>query len=383
VRERIAALIDGNQFERAKQELGPALAAEPDSRYLLYLLSLAEHGSGDYEAALAAVDRVLGGGYVTAVALLHKARVLSMLNRNLEAVEQLEQALTLEPDNVSVHILLARLLADGRREFDRALSHARQACALDPSSARAHLAVGIVLRSHGGWRRTGEAREPLRIAAGLDPGNLDVRNTLALVDLRRRRTAAAIRGFADILAASPQSESAAANLPLAVWIYLVRQGLCGVGLAVLAAFGASIVSGPTPWPAWLGHTVAAVVVAALTWLLLLRPLTRVFPVAMRPAAKLLLRRDMLIRPVLLGGGWLVLCCLVLVGVPWWDLQLIGVVAVAAFVGYYWGLAVSRVRLRELTSTAETERQRAWAAAAVREPARWKAAPGGPDSFARS
>ncbi|WP_158891903.1 tetratricopeptide repeat protein [Amycolatopsis anabasis] len=362
---RIVALLELNRLDRARAELAAELARDPESGLWWHLLALTELQAGNCPEALDAVRQAIGAGCDTADVLASQARILAVMDRDAEAVEVAGRVLALEPDHVEAHIVIARLLAIGKREYERALYHARRARALAPDSPEAHAVLGIVMLSKGSWRLAGRARDPLRTATRLDPSNVDALHGLALADLRRRRPARAIRGFASVLQLAPQSTVAAYNLPLAVWVYLMRLRWTVLGLLLLAMSGA-IVAGRADgvWAGAVAHVAASAIVAGAAWLLLARRTVRTFPDGMRTAAVTLLRHDRLARPVVLGKLWVVFCCLVLTSVPWWHPGLLGFCAVAGYFGYLACLMVARFRLGKLNRATEAERQAAWSTVAL-------------------
>jgi tetratricopeptide (TPR) repeat protein len=360
---RVVALIELNRLDQARTELVSLLADHPDSGLFWHLLALVEFHAGAHPAALEAVHSSIAAGQGGTDVLTLRARILAGLDRDAEAVEAAEQVLAVDPENVEAHVVIARLLAVAKREYERALHNAHRARELAPENPEVHAVLGIVMLSKESWRQAGRAREPLRAATRLDPNNVDALHALALADLRRRRPGRAVRGFASVLQLSPQSTVAAYNLPLAVWVYLMRLRWSVLGVLLLAMTGAVLASQLDEeselWPALGMHLAAVLIVVAAAWLLLALRTVKAFPPSMRTAALLLLRRDPLARLMVLGKFWVIVCCLLMTSVPWWHPGMIGACAVAGYLGYFLFLMAARFRLGKMNRAADAERTAAW------------------------
>lgn len=271
--QRVAALVQARQFERAIRVATTALATDPDSTTLWHLLALAQYGSGDHPAALTSIERALAAGSPSADVLVHHGWILAALGRPGAAVTAIEQALAADPGNAEAHSSLARaLVAGGDRTgpdvHARALEHARCACELSPASPRPRLSLAVVLLARTDRSNAVRAAEPVRAALALEPDNAEALRLQALVDLRRRRAVGAVRGFAEALRLNPQDAVAARNLALATWILFARTHFVVVGMLVTALVTSSAASllGPPGGPvARVAGSVLLVAAAGSCW----------------------------------------------------------------------------------------------------------------------
>jgi tetratricopeptide (TPR) repeat protein len=109
----------------------------------------------------------------------HLAEFLAWRGRLPEAVEELEERLTLIRPTAEEHFRLAGLLVEVGRS-DGAVSHYRACLALEPSSLEANYNLGAVLRRAG---RPAEAIAPLRVAQRLASRDPQVLQELCLAYL--------------------------------------------------------------------------------------------------------------------------------------------------------------------------------------------------------
>lgn len=353
---RVAALVQARQFERAIREATAALATEPDSAVLWHLLALAQYGAHDHPAALESIGRALAAGVATADVFVHRGWILTALERPGEAVSAFEEALAVDPGHAEAHACLARLLVSGGAlttpaVHARALGHARRACELAPSATRSHLALATVLLAEPHREAARRAAEPVRAAIVLEPDSTEALRLRALVDLRRRHSVRAVRGYAEVLRLDPQDTVAAQNLALATWMLFARAHL--VVLAMLATAALAAAAG-----GWVVRAAAAAVIAAAAWYVLVSRPHRAFPPPMRPAARRLLRRDALVRPYLAGIVWVAASALAAV-LPWESPAVGRMLVVAGLFGYAVGVGAAHRRLRELRDRNDRQRRESW------------------------
>jgi Flp pilus assembly protein TadD len=94
-----------------------------------------------------------------------EVRAAEPLARLDAELEELDRALTQEPDNVSLLCARAALLLSGGLRYEQAESDLRRASKLDDGNAEVLTNLGILFCKRGRWR---EAVEPLRRAAEMD-----------------------------------------------------------------------------------------------------------------------------------------------------------------------------------------------------------------------
>lgn len=97
------------------------------------------------------------------------ARVFELRGDTLLAVEQLEAARSVQPDNVDLIVDLANIEI-GLRRFDAAERELRRAVRFQPENAQVHLALGVISFRRGLYS---QAEQELRRALELDPQSAD------------------------------------------------------------------------------------------------------------------------------------------------------------------------------------------------------------------
>jgi len=107
--------------------------------------------------------------------------VLYRTEKHSEALDELEEALRLDPD-LTAALQTLGLLYFHKENHYRAISALTRAIDLDPTNSRLHHHLAIVLNDHG-WREAAETE--LRKALGLDPRYVDAHFNLAVIYLER------------------------------------------------------------------------------------------------------------------------------------------------------------------------------------------------------
>ncbi|NKI70282.1 tetratricopeptide repeat protein [Collimonas pratensis] len=111
-----------------------ALAQDPNNVSLHYKLARVQFESGEFTAALQAYERIIALGYVKPEILLAKTAALVNLQRHLEALACLEQALARWPDYADGWAHKGAICCQ-LRHYDEALLCLDQALALQPAMA--------------------------------------------------------------------------------------------------------------------------------------------------------------------------------------------------------------------------------------------------------
>ncbi|MEN9934995.1 MAG: hypothetical protein RLZZ387_1574 [Chloroflexota bacterium] len=188
----------------ASQELERALAAGGPAVWWADL-------AGDYEAlgetvqARRAWGCAIEAAPADATLRLRLGSLLAQAGDSTAAIEQLREAVTLEPDLAAAHAQLAEALVSTSAEpaaIEEALTYARRAVALAPQSSGHWRALGAALRAAS---ELGEAAETLRYATALDPSSGPAAFLLGITLLESGAPEAAADAFAAAVAAAPAS----------------------------------------------------------------------------------------------------------------------------------------------------------------------------------
>jgi tetratricopeptide (TPR) repeat protein len=208
--DRIRALLDGHQPERAVDELRVVRSRSPDDPALMALAARQAHDSGRLDEALALSERVLAGDPRNLDALVTRARVRSISRQPQAALHDLTEAIKLNPHHIGALQLCmqtqkqlglnkeaaaSQALADGERE--RALLMDRLAWAITnhPDDPRPRWLMGQAAMDGDMYTL---AHACFQAALDLDPNYKPARD--ALKTLRSRK------GFDPTSVGGPQTQ---------------------------------------------------------------------------------------------------------------------------------------------------------------------------------
>jgi tetratricopeptide (TPR) repeat protein len=159
-------LFQKGRYAEAEEALLSDLELHPASAPAWHLLGLTRSSRQDYEGALAAFRQGLRWDPDNPALLNDRASALASLGRHHEALPLFERALEADPDNAIILENLAWALTLAGGDSRRALSLARRAVELAPTSARAWHTLGRVQAGRGDHAA---AVVSLHRAARLDP----------------------------------------------------------------------------------------------------------------------------------------------------------------------------------------------------------------------
>ncbi len=150
-------------IELAKTYVGDNVA-DPKGYNLLAEALLA---AGNGKEALDAADQLIQlKGNDDPAGHEKKGRALVMLEKTHEGVEELRQAVALDPKSSTYHKALGEALANAEKNFDGAALEFRAAIKADPNDPEAHVLLGMALRNQN---ELDEAKSYLDKAIELDP----------------------------------------------------------------------------------------------------------------------------------------------------------------------------------------------------------------------
>ncbi|MGB8019720.1 MAG: tetratricopeptide repeat protein [Candidatus Nanopelagicales bacterium] len=204
------ALVAAERWDAALDAVSAALARNPEDPQLLGLLVRTLRALGRRQDALDASQRMLTVAqdpYAFRLATL----VLLDVGWVDEAIGLAARAVQLDPLNAANHLALARAWAQSPRPeaVARQLAAAREAVALSPNSADAHVQIGAALAADGDLRA---ARAAYLQALQIEPAHAAALNNLAVLDLWSGSAEGAARNLAAALSADPQGATARRNL---------------------------------------------------------------------------------------------------------------------------------------------------------------------------
>jgi tetratricopeptide (TPR) repeat protein len=167
------------------------------------------------QARLAATRRVYPGAYQLYLTARYHAG-LGTAQGQQTAAELYRRALEIDPDSalaltgLAEHYVFAEGPGSPASLMSEASTFARRAAAIDPSSAEAHAALGLVLAHHD--RRWDEAEREFRQALALNPGLAHAHERLAHLLAALGRFDEAVRHGERAVALDPRAPFPSANL---------------------------------------------------------------------------------------------------------------------------------------------------------------------------
>lgn len=218
------AYVELGRTDSARYAFEQALALDSTFAQAHFGLALLLDDLGDVEGALRAARRALAHAPDSPEYRYHVGAYLVKLGRPDEAFPHLQAVTDVWPWHQGAHYNLGQALmrlgqaAEARAMLDRAeqlrelqaqISHHENTARVQPTDPYAHAGLGTLLRRAG---RYNDAMHAYRVALYLDPGNLEIRNNVAVLHLLRKDTTAAIQAFEEIVRADSAYVHAWVNL---------------------------------------------------------------------------------------------------------------------------------------------------------------------------
>jgi protein O-mannosyl-transferase len=179
-------------FQRTVQQ-------SPSSPAVQGSLGVSYYEAGQYELAIAPLERSLALKPTSSLVHLYLALTLSDLGDSQEASAQLSQAEELNKDRYAPWALYGQAHAN-LKEWDRAIEYDRKEIELEPRNPILYTALGEALQKNG---QTQESIAALRQAIHLDPGFLDASINLSITLAEEGNTDEAIELLLSALRSHP------------------------------------------------------------------------------------------------------------------------------------------------------------------------------------
>lgn len=142
------------------------------------LLGYAHNHLEDYEAAIASFDNVLAINFNNDGALAAQAHVLFKMGQNDKALDNLEKALSINPDNLNARNSLAYILGETDQDLERAMQEAIHVTRQEPGNYVYQDTLGWIYHKKG---KEELARETLQRALEMSPDNEEIKDHLRTV----------------------------------------------------------------------------------------------------------------------------------------------------------------------------------------------------------
>lgn len=138
------AQFEQHNFEAAIEQFRLVLARDPDNHAVRYYLGLSLDAMGAGEAAIAELSNIPAGASVYPDSLLYRAYVLEKLGRNSEAVDSIQEAIAVRPEEPRYPEYLSSLLLRAGRRAE-GIDTARKALEQFPQSVRLLVVLAYLL----------------------------------------------------------------------------------------------------------------------------------------------------------------------------------------------------------------------------------------------
>ncbi len=222
------ALLEVGRTAEAITVLVRALAASPESYWLLCMLSRAYNQAGQHREALRTAESAIATNPNGPDGFLRASFARHGLHAYGDAVETAREAVRLAPLAWCTHVRLAMALAHVQPVGDEAMKEATRAVELAPEEADAHFAVGFCASK---LKRRSEAIAAYHRVLSLRPTHAAALNNIGLLQMKRGHLTAAAHDLRASIAADPNLETAKRNIDLLARLFLRR-----VYYAVFAIF---------------------------------------------------------------------------------------------------------------------------------------------------
>ncbi|MDJ0383112.1 tetratricopeptide repeat protein [Streptomyces sp. G-G2] len=314
------ALVEAGRSEAALEVLGRRLAEDPEDLFAWVWLARAHFGRRDYQQAYDATAEALVRDPEYYDAYFTRSFCLRRVGRYADALDMMERAVRIDPDNWLARAGRAELLmlVDPKRPDD-AWEEARAAARLGPEEQWVREVLLYVATETG---REEAAEEARRTLLGSDPGN-----TFAVPYLARREAdqpgtsaARAADTFAAALAVVPGSADLRSGLDAAVYRMLRGTRWLALGCLVIAAAAVNTFptegEEPVPLPLPLGMRLWVLVLMSAVWGFGAWRRYRTMRLGVRMSVRPLVAREPWARVVLVQAAWATLCGVLIAVVPW-------------------------------------------------------------------
>lgn len=176
------------RFPDAYGELRRTVELDPENRKAsldLGLMLIAGHNYGQAESLVEKLKQNDSNGSDAPLLLSELYRVQGKSDL---ALQQIQQALSLDPNRAQLYVQLGTLQQSGAANVSAAEGSFQKALQLDPKFVPAIEALATLYQSAGRWT---EAERQMRNAIQVDPNRIELRKSLAMLYYSRQRSAEA------------------------------------------------------------------------------------------------------------------------------------------------------------------------------------------------
>ncbi len=202
-------LVDQGRWAEAERSLREALVEEPNDAEALFLLAACQYRQDEREKeALDTIDRAIALEPNEAAPHALRAMILAFLRRRDEAQAAVQQAIALDPESAYAWMAQANVYFN-ESQWSPAEDAARRALEIDPEHEEAGRILAESLRLQG---KTNENQDELARIRARDPESAPNHAAAGWAALQRGDRAAAETHFLEALRIRPDTESAREGL---------------------------------------------------------------------------------------------------------------------------------------------------------------------------
>lgn len=219
------------QYDRAMKILSDEVRKEPKADALRLMMAKTAMQAGKYEEAIAAYQQLAASRPKNPSLAMELGNAYREKGDLPTAIAELKKAIEINPKNPTAHLALGMALYSSGNNAE-AIKAYRQVLALQPNNPSAMNNLAYGLAEMGGGAELEEALQTAQRAVKAVPGELDFRDTLGWVYLKKKNADSALQIFQALCKEKPENASYQHHLGVAL---LARNDTPGARRALEAA----------------------------------------------------------------------------------------------------------------------------------------------------
>lgn len=198
---RLEDLVTAREMHRKALQLNPKLQQAKLG------LALVEQESGNAQAAIAAIQEVIGIKE-SAIAYFYQGATLYKQGSLKEAEAAFRKAIELDPKYAEARVNLG-LALNQQGDVERAIKEIREAILINPNLAEAHFNLGVILQAHN---QLEEAISAYQEVIRLNSNHAEANYNLGVALKEQGRAAEAMAAYREVIRINPNYTTAYVNL---------------------------------------------------------------------------------------------------------------------------------------------------------------------------
>lgn len=210
--QRASLYFNQARYNEAEREVKRYLSDYPDAVVGLQLYADILSAKGQNQEALAVSEHAIMQAPDDSDLLAQRSLILYRLDREPEAIRQLEDAIRINPMVASYHGIMAELLLS-TKQYEKALEAANRGLALDPDDT---FCLNVRAKAQVKLKKGHEALATIATSLEQEPGNSYTHANLGWSKLEIEQTAEAQEHFREALRLDPNNQYAQAGMVEAI-----------------------------------------------------------------------------------------------------------------------------------------------------------------------